>query len=236
MEQLKKQHILLVEDDTSLGYLLMENLQAKDFEVKLVVDGKEAIDYIRREPKMDLCILDVMLPEQDGFSVASYLRAQRPEVPFLFLTARNQELDRFHGFELGAEDYLAKPFSFKELYYRIQVIMRRRIAAVQSLGVVSIGELSLDPNLRMLRIGEVERKLSQRESELLYLLLKHQGKYLPRQDILKQLWGRDDDFTAKSMDVFLTRLRKLVRDVPGLEIENLYGVGYRVKVVDSLIR
>jgi DNA-binding response OmpR family regulator len=231
MEQHKKQHILLVEDDVSLGYLLMENLQAKDFEVKLVVDGKEAIDYIKREPKMDLCILDVMLPEQDGFSVASFLRAQQPEVPFLFLTARNQEMDRFHGFEIGAEDYIAKPFSFKELYYRIQVVMRRKVAAVRTLDVVSLGELTLDPNLRMLSMGDVQRKLSQRESELLYMLLKYQGNYLPRQDILKQLWGRDDDFTAKSMDVFLTRLRKLIKDVPGLEIENLYGVGYRIHAV-----
>ena len=222
--------LLLVEDDINLGYLLMENLHAKGYEVKLAATGAEGISALRSR-KFDLCLLDVMLPEEDGFSVAVYLRKAHPEVPFLFLTARAQETDRLHGFETGAEDYIVKPFSFKELHYRLQVILRRnRTAPVpEQESRLIIGETVLLSQLRTLVIQGRERKLSQREAELLQLLLQHKGSYVSRSEILKRLWGRDDYFTAKSMDVYITRVRKLIKEDPNLEIENLYGTGYRIR-------
>jgi DNA-binding response OmpR family regulator len=160
-----------------------------------------------------------MLPEEDGFSVASHLRKIQPQLPFIFLTSRAQEADRLRGFELGADDYVLKPFSFKELYYRLQVALRRnarQATAPEEIQEYSLGSTRLRFNDRILAIQGAERKLSQREAGLLQMLLQHQGQYVSRSEILKKLWGRDDYFTAKSMDVYLTRVRKLIKEDPSI--------------------
>ena len=225
-----KINILVVEDDLNLGFLIKENLQDKGFETMIATNGINAMNAIHNIP-FDLCILDVMLPEEDGFMVATRLREKYPEIPFVFLTARSNENDKLTGFELGAEDYILKPFSFKELLYRIKVVLRRQAKTPQEAGKIDILTMSdtvLDSIQRVLEVKGNIRKISNRENDLLCILLQNKGNYISRSEILKQIWGRDDYFTAKSMDVFLTRLRKLLKDDDKLEIENLYGTGYRI--------
>lgn len=227
-----KPHILLAEDDVNLSYLVIENLAAKGFEITHVQDGTAGIDAIGKDT-FDLCIFDVMMPGVDGFSLAKTLVSHNKKIPFLFLTARGMEGDKLLGFEIGADDYITKPFSFKELFARIQVILRRKTtASTPGNELLELGNLSLKPDLRMLRILDTERKLSQRESELLAILLRNAGTYVPRAEILKYVWGNDDYFTTKSMDVYVTRLRKLLKEGSGIEIENLYGSGYRVRLTE----
>lgn len=222
-------HILLAEDDTNLGYLLIENLQAKGMSVTLAKTGAEAINLIA-ERQFDLCIFDIMLPDADGFMLADNLRKQST-TPFIFLTARALENDKLHGFEAGADDYILKPFSFKELYYRIMVVLRRqqRDTAILTEDIpIYLGSIRLQPLQRMLSVAGKEKKLSQREAGILHILLQQPGTYVNRSEILKKVWGNDDYFTAKSMDVYITRIRKLLKEDDNVEIENLYGTGYRI--------
>jgi len=223
--------VLLVEDDVNLGFLLQENLSAKGFDVVLARSGKQGMEYAA-SGGIDICILDIMLPETDGFKVAEKLKQDNRNLPIIFLTARAQEKDKVHGFELGADDYVTKPFSFKELYCRILAILRRvSIIGPSTTGdeALSIGSLVLYPAQRMLCMNGQQRKLSQREAGLLQMLLQHTGHYVNRSEILKKVWGNDDYFTAKSMDVYITRIRKLIKEDPSLEVENLYGTGYRIR-------
>lgn len=226
----RKIHILLVEDDVNLGYLMVENLQAKGMTVTLAKTGKEGIDAITQN-KFDLCILDIMLPETDGFTIGARLKALHPNIPFIFLSARMQEADRLHGFETGADDYITKPFSFKELYYRIMVILKRMNITIEQSEPeqISVGDVTLNTQDRILNVNGYEKKLSRREADVLSRLMQNAGMYVSRSEILKQVWGNDDYFTAKSMDVYITRIRKLLKEAPSLEIENLYGSGYRIK-------
>jgi DNA-binding response OmpR family regulator len=230
----EKIHILLVEDDVNLGYLLVENLHAKGIDVTLAKTGREGIEAIMKGG-FDLCILDVMLPEIDGFKLAARLRSLHPSIPFIFLSARMLEADRINGFETGADDYVTKPFSFKELFYRILVILKRRNIAILPADPmqVSAGNAVLNTKERILSVNGVAKKLSRREADVLSKLMQQPGKYVSRSEILKQVWGNDDYFTAKSMDVYLTRIRKLLKDDPSLEIENLYGSGYRIRTNES---
>lgn len=232
MERPKSTYILLVEDDVNLGYLLRENLADNGFIATIAPTGQRGVEAFR-QARYDLCIFDVMLPGEDGFVVAEQLRAYSPETPFLFLTARIAEADRIHGFELGADDYVVKPFSFKELLLRIQVILRRHrqdgIAGRPPL--LRLGSTELDVGERTLHSdGGRGRRLSQRETELLQILFEHAGAYVSRSIILRRLWGREDAYTARSMDVYLWRVRKIIKDDTRLEIENLYGTGYRIRL------
>lgn len=229
MKPIENSSILLVEDDINLSYLLLENLRGKDFDVTLRQDGREALDAVKNA-RFDLCLIDVMLPEVDGFSVADALRRHAPGTPFIFLTARAQEQDKLHGFNLGADDYITKPFSFKELYCRMMVALRRKVNTDMPAEehTIEAAALSLNIAQRMLTINGISKKLSYREAGLLQVLLEHKGRFVNRSEILKRIWGNDDYFTAKSMDVYLTRIRKLLKDAPDLEIENLYGTGYRI--------
>ncbi|HXS35686.1 MAG TPA: response regulator transcription factor [Flavipsychrobacter sp.] len=232
MEQTRKAlNILVVEDDINLGYLIVENLKTKGFEVSLAKNGREGLRCIM-EKQYDLCIFDVMLPEIDGFYLAERLR-KVSNTPFIFLTARTQEKDKVKGFETGADDYITKPFSFKELYYRILVALRRADTVPKNIeeDAISIGTITLYPAVRILSINGQQRKLSQREAGLMYMLLQHNGSYVNRSEILKKVWGNDDYFTAKSMDVYITRIRKLLKDDPTIEVENLYGTGYRIRQI-----
>jgi DNA-binding response OmpR family regulator len=222
--------ILLVEDDTSLGYLLVENLTSEGFDVELCATGKDAMKAVSSR-KFDLCILDIMMPEVDGFSIAKELKSKSPATPFIFLTARIAEKDKLYGFQIGADDYVTKPFSFKELFCRISVILRRiNLSKDHSPAkeILSFGNSCLDISKRTLTINGTTRKLSQRETDVLVILLKNKGNYISRDQILTDVWGRSDYFTARSMDVYITRIRKVVKDDPTIEIENLYGTGYRI--------
>jgi DNA-binding response OmpR family regulator len=199
--------------------------------VQLEETGNKALKAIEKGGYA-LCILDVMLPEIDGYKLAAKLRQKHPAIPFLFLTARSLEHDRLHGFEIGADDYIVKPFGFKELFYRINVIMRRHTYGSHVMStenkVLEFSNLSFDVSQRTLFINGNARKLSQREGGILQKLLQHNGSYVTRSEILLSVWGNDDYFTAKSMDVYITRLRKILKDDPDVEIENLYGTGYRI--------
>lgn len=230
----EKIHILLVEDDVNLGYLIVENLQAKGVEVTLAKTGKEGMNAIQNST-FDLCILDIMLPEIDGLKLGARLKALHPATPFIYLSARMQEADRIGGFETGADDYVTKPFSFKELYYRIMVILKRSNILVQTneTDPIMLGNTVLNTQNRTLYINGLEKKLSRREADVLAKLMHHAGKYVSRSDMLKQVWGNDDYFSAKSMDVYITRIRKLLKDEPSLGIENLYGSGYRIRIFDT---
>ncbi|MCW3127472.1 MAG: two component transcriptional regulator, winged helix family [Bacteroidetes bacterium] len=231
----ENKHILLAEDDVNLGYLMAENLKAKGFEVTLAKNGHEALAAISGR-KFALCILDVMMAGLDGFSVAIHIRQQYPSVPFIFVTARLTEQDKLRGFETGADDYITKPFSFKELYCRILVVLRRGGTGYTNVPVessVSIGQIVLFPSERLLEVNGRSKKLSQRESAILHLLMRQSGMYISRSEILQKIWGTDDYFTAKSMDVYITRIRKLLKDANAIEVENLYGVGYRIKALNE---
>lgn len=198
--QNKTQQILIIEDDINLGYLLKENLESKGFDVLLEDTGSKAIKAIDKGG-FCLCILDVMLPEIDGYKLAGRLKQKHPGIPFLFLTARVLEHDRLHGFEIGADDYVVKPFGFKELFYRINVILRRHSPAEQvpvENKVIEFSKLSFNISQRTLVINGSARKLSQREGGILQKLLQHTGTYVTRSEILLSVWGNDDYFTAKS--------------------------------------
>jgi DNA-binding response OmpR family regulator len=234
MEETKKApRILLLEDDINLGYLLLENLSAKGFDVSLKQNGAAALESIGQQ-QYDLCIIDIMLPGADGFSVAGTLRKESAGTPFIFLTALLQEQNKIKGFELGADDYITKPFSFKELYYRILVALRRRQMPGKNDEdyLIEAANIQLHPGSRVLTIGGQQKKLSLREAGLLQILLEHKGRYVTRSEILKRIWGNDDYFTGKSLDVYITRIRKLIKDTSTLEIENLYGMGYRIREVE----
>lgn len=222
-------HILLVEDDLNLGFLMAENLDAKGIKVTHAKTGKEALDAIAKGG-FDLCILDIMLPEIDGFVLATRLRSSHPFIPFIFVSARLQDADKINGFELGADDYITKPFSFKELYYRIMVILKRvnNNPYYQEPEEILMANLKLNNRERILTINGIEKKLSRRETELLSKLMQNWDSYITRSEILKQIWGTDDFFTAKSMDVYLNRIRKLLKEDPSVVIENLYGSGYKI--------
>ncbi len=228
-------HILLAEDDVNLSYLMVENLEAKGIKVTLAKTGKEGLAAIAR-CRFDLCIFDIMLPETDGLKLGEKLRSSHPATPFIFVTARMQEADKLSGFEAGADDYITKPFSFKELYYRIMVILKRMNLSVkpQEPEMVTVGDLVLYPHKRLLYVNGAEKKLSRREADVLSKLMQQAGNYVSRSEILKHVWGTDDYFAAKSMDVYITRIRKLLKDEPSLEIENLYGTGYRIRFNETV--
>ena len=234
----KKPYLLIIEDDINLGYLLKENLQSKGFEVQLEDAGNKGLKAIEKGG-FDLCILDVMLPEVDGYKLATKLKQKHPAIPFLFLTARVLEHDKLHGFEIGADDYIVKPFGFKELYYRINVILRRHsktdIIHELETKVLEFSKLSFNISQRTLMINGNARKLSQREGGILQKLLQHTGSYVTRSEILLSVWGNDDYFTAKSMEVYITSLRKILKDDPSIEIENLYGTGYRIVAYERTV-
>lgn len=226
--------ILLVEDDLNLSYLLRENLTSKGFSVTLATTGEHGLQLIQNN-EFDICIFDVMLPEVDGFSLARQFKKLCGNRPFIFLTARVLEKDKIEGFEIGADDYVVKPFSFKELYFRISAILRRTTGNLAGAdAVLEIGKHKFHPDQRILKTGKEEKKLSQREAGLLEVLIKNRDNYVTRSQILKTVWGNDDYFTGKSMEVYITKLRKLLKDDPQIEIENLYGTGYRIKYNEPL--
>lgn len=221
--------ILYVEDDETLNFITRDHLELQGYEVSQCTDGQEALRLFK-EGDYDLCVLDVMLPELDGFELAREIRKRDKAVPILFVTAKSLKEDRIEGLKLGADDYITKPFSMEELLLRIEVFLRRRNLTSQHQGeVLHIGECTLDyPNLTLAVNGE-EHTLTQREADLLRLFARHKNQVLKRSDILLQVWGEDDYFLGRSLDVFISRLRKYLKPDKGVTLENVHGVGFKLK-------
>ena len=224
----EKVRILLCEDDENLGMLLREYLQTKGYYCDLQPDGEAGYKSFSRN-KFDLCVLDVMMPKKDGFALAAYIRAINSEVPIIFLTAKSMKEDILQGFKLGADDYLSKPFSMEELLYRIESILRR-VRGKKSKDVVTyqIGGFTFDAQKQTLIFEGEIKKLTTKESELLNLLAANANNILERNFALKTIWVDDNYFNARSMDVYITKLRKLLKDDQNVAIINIHGKGYKL--------
>jgi two-component system, OmpR family, response regulator len=228
---MKKNKILLVEDDVNFGAVMKDYLVMNNYQVVLCPDGKKGWSRFTNE-KFDLCILDVMMPEKDGFSLAHDIRSINPSVPIIFLTARNMKQDLLAGYETGADDYITKPFDSEILLLKLKVLLKRT-----SDGIVSstqdefnIAGYHFNYRLRELTLKGKSQKLSPKEAELLKLLCMHMNDVLPREVALKSIWGEENYFTARSMDVFITKIRKYLKDDPAVEIINIHGNGFRIVV------
>lgn len=226
-------NILLVEDDQNLGNILKEYLEMKGFNILLARDG-EAGFKAAKEQDYDLMILDVMLPKKDGFTLAKEIREKLAcPAPIIFLTAKGEKNDKLAGFSAGADDYLTKPFSMEELLARIKAILRRtkgNTTPASTMPNFTFGNFEFDCNYQLLKNKDEEHKLSTKESELLKMLLQHQNQVLPRDKALKTIWHDSDYFTARSMDVYITKLRKYLKSDPRVQIINVHGKGYRLLV------
>jgi two-component system, OmpR family, response regulator len=224
----EKVKILLCEDDENLGMLLREYLITKGYDVDLQPDGEAGYKAFARN-KYDLCVLDVMMPKKDGFALAADIRAMNTEVPIVFLTAKSMKEDILQGFKLGADDYLSKPFSMEELLYRIESIMRR-VKGKKAKDVVTyqLGGFTFDAQKQLLTFEGETKKLTTKESELLNLLAANANNILERNFALKTIWVDDNYFNARSMDVYITKLRKLLKSDSNVAIINIHGKGYKL--------
>jgi DNA-binding response OmpR family regulator len=222
--------ILFVEDDANLGLLLKENLTNKGFDTIWCRNGSEAFARFKTDT-FNLCLLDVMLPVTDGFTLAKQIRTVNATVPIIFLTARGMHEDKVKGFEFGCDDYVTKPFNTQELCLRINAVLKRlRNADALQQKIFQFGKFEFDHTKMILYIDGETRKLSSKESDLLYILVANQNEFVPRNIILEKIWGNDDYFSAKSMDVYISKIRKLIKDDPSVEILNAYGIGFKMIV------
>jgi DNA-binding response OmpR family regulator len=224
-----KPPVLLAEDDPNLGELLQDYLNAKGFDVSLAINGEEAFDLFCSK-KFDICILDVMMPKKDGFSVAKDIRLHNDHIPILFLTAKAMKEDTLKGFEVGGDDYLTKPFLMEELLLRIKAILKR--SSGQSVKEMkdhyTIGKYTLDMSRRELTLEGIATKLTTKEAALLGLFSQHANQAVSRTYALKMIWGDDSYFNARSMDVYITKLRKYLKGDPKVKILNLHGEGFKL--------
>ena len=220
--------ILLCEDDENLGMLLREYLQAKGYEAVLCPDGETGYREFQKT-KFDICVLDVMMPKKDGFSLAQDIRQQNAELPIIFLTAKTLKEDILEGFKIGADDYITKPFSMEELVMRIEAILRRvKGKKTRENTIYHIGRFTFDTQKQLLSIGDKQTKLTTKENELLALLCAHANEILQRDYALKTIWIDDNYFNARSMDVYITKLRKHLKEDDQIEIINIHGRGYKL--------
>jgi DNA-binding response OmpR family regulator len=227
-----KATILLVEDDQNLGFVIQDALKRKGYTVHLCRDGKEGLHKFNEQP-YDLCVLDVMLPHKDGFSLAEDIRTVNALVPIVFLTAKSQTEDRIAGFKAGGDDYLTKPFSHEELILRIEAILRRTHGKAddpRDRDRFELGAFTFDHRNLVLSHPDEERKLTKKEAEVLRLLCMHQDQVLPRELVLNMVWGDDTYFLGRSLDVFISRLRKYLKADPSIQIVNVHGVGFKLVV------
>ena len=220
--------VLLCEDDENLGMLLREYLQAKEYDVDLMPDGEEGAKAFA-ENRYDLCILDVMMPQKDGFTLAQEIRHLNSRVPIIFLTAKTLKEDVLAGFKIGADDYMTKPFSMEELLFRIEAILRRTSNKKNKVGNnYKFGRYEFDTQKQTITIDGVSSRLTTKESELLGLLAQNMNNVLERNFALKAIWVEDNYFNARSMDVYITKLRKKLADDPDVQILNVHGRGYKL--------
>ena len=228
-----KADILLLEDDPNLGQVVKEHLEMNGYRVTLCVDGESGLET-SEDNQFDLCLVDIMLPKLDGFRFAEQFRVMRPDTPFIFLTARSLKEDRIRGFKTGCDDYITKPFSVEELLLRIEAVLRRtgRETASHDQSPFSLGSFSFDYTRSILSRGEHHQRLTPREADLLRLLCKYANRTLPREVALREIWGSDGYFNGRSMDVYISRLRRYLKDDPAIEIMGIHGQGFRL-VIDS---
>lgn len=225
--------ILLCEDDENLGMLLREYLEAKGYQTELCPDGDAGYRAFMQH-RFDICVLDVMMPKRDGFTLAKDIRQSNSEIPIVFLTAKTLKEDILEGFKIGADDYLTKPFSMEELTLRIEAILRRiKGKKTRNRNSYVIGSFTFDTQKQLLTREGNQTKLTTKESELLSLLCAHQNDILQRDFALKTIWIDDNYFNARSMDVYITKLRKHLREDPNVEIINIHGKGYKLIVPDA---
>ena len=225
----KKTKILLVEDDENMGYLVKDYLEMTGFDVTLVSDGA-AVMPVFRGGKFHICILDVMLPHKDGFDIATEMRSLDTATPIIFLTAKNVKEDRLRGFRIGADDYVTKPFSIEELHLRIEAVLKRTLALPTRADVqhlMKFGNTIFNTANQTLNTEGVETPLTFREAKMLQLFCQHKNKLLERDFILKMVWGDEVIIVGRSIDVFVSRLRKLLKDNPSVKFTNVHSVGYR---------
>lgn len=229
----KNHHIFLVEDDLSFGAVLKSYLEINDYLVTWVDDGKYVLDKFR-SGKYHICILDVMLPNVDGFTIGSQIRSIDKDIPMVFLTAKALKEDILKGYNLGADDYITKPFDTEVLLCKISAIIKRQTTNIVSEETIfTVGSYRFDSKLRQIQLEDAIQKLSPKESDLLKLLCQNKNELLPRETALRKIWGDDGYFTARSMDVFVTKLRKYLSDDPNIEIKNIHGSGFFLEEKES---
>jgi DNA-binding response OmpR family regulator len=222
--------ILLVEDDPNLGFVIHDNLTLKGYDVTLCKDGEEG-EITFKSNTFHLCIFDVMLPKKDGFALAASIRERNKEIPIIFLTAKSMMEDKLAGFKTGADDYITKPFSLDELLCRIEVFLRRSTEVEKPYEkTFQLGQFKFDAYNLTLKNEASEKTLTQKEAEVLKLLYHNRDRVLKREEILTQVWGNDDYFMGRSMDVFISKLRKYLKDDPQIQIVNYHGVGFKLEV------
>ena len=231
-EKIENARIMLCEDDENLGMLLREYLEAKNYNVDLCVDGEAGFNAYQTN-KYDLCILDVMMPKMDGFTLAYKIREMNADVPFMFLTAKTMKDDVKQGFELGADDYITKPFSMEEVVFRIEAILRRVKGKKNTKSsIFQIGKFACDSKKQTLSYDNIVEKLTTKESDLLKLLASKQNELLQRDYALRAIWVDNNYYNARSMDVYITKLRKLLKADPNVELLNVHGKGYKLVVTE----
>ena len=230
-----KAKILYVEDDDSLSFITKDQLEMESYDVTHSANGKDAWSIFKKG-EFDLCLLDVMLPQMDGFELAKKIRAVSKHVPIIFLTAKTMVEDKMEGFLLGGDDYVTKPYSFEELKMRIDVFLRRRkIIEEAPKEAIIIGKYNFDYANLDLSINGTSKGLTQREADILYYLAARPNQVIRRSDILEDIWGKDDYFYGRSLDVFISRLRKYLNEDPEITIENVHSVGFKLNFPDGKI-
>lgn len=222
--------VLLAEDDRNLGNILKNYLDAKGYSTSLCINGQEAIDIFEKND-LDFCILDIMMPVKDGFEVAKEIRLRNKKIPILFLTAKSMQEDKLKGFEVGADDYITKPFSMEELLVRMQAILRRTDDSAKNMtneNIFRVGQYTFDFNRQTLSIHDKEQKLTSKEAGLLQLLCTNANDVLDRSIALNKVWNDDSYFNARSMDVYIVKLRKYLKEDPSVELINVHGIGFKL--------
>jgi len=228
-----KKHILLAEDDIDFGHILKQYLEIYEYQVTLAADGKQALEIFAKRT-FDICVLDVMMPKMDGFTLAEKMVQIYPEIPFVFLTARKMKEDKLKGLKLGADDYIVKPFEADELVLRLQNILKRTVKTRESTiekQLIIVGKYHFNTHRLELKIGDKMQQLTEKEGALIRYLYNHKNQLLKREEILQSVWKNDDFFSGRSMDVFISRLRKYFKEDPAISIESIRGIGLEFKVL-----
>ncbi|HZH88598.1 MAG TPA: response regulator transcription factor [Chitinophagaceae bacterium] len=228
-----KAKVLLVEDDSSLAFLIKDSLEENGYEVFYGSDGVEGYQLFMKH-NVDICLLDVMMPKRDGITLAGQIRKKNGKVPILFLTAKTMDEDRIAGFKAGGDDYITKPFNMEELLLRIKVFLKHTQDNTEDEQVIfQLGNVTFDSQNLVLREGEKEIQLTQKESDLLRYLCLNANTVVKRDDVLMNVWGKDDYFLGRSMDVFMTKIRKYIKDIEGVELQTIHGVGFKMVVEEE---
>jgi DNA-binding response OmpR family regulator len=231
----KKARLLYAEDDETLSFVTIDNLELRGYRVDHCPDGASAMDKFS-SAAYDLCILDVMLPSMDGFSLARFIRQKNAHIPIIFLTARSSREDKIHGLTIGGDDYITKPYSIEELALKIEIFLKRSRILVPDTTMnemIMIGKFSFEPGNQLLTYGGQRFPMTHKESGLLYILVRSQGSVIKREEMLMKVWGNDHFYSSRSLDVFISRLRKLLASDPCLKIENIHNVGYRLLITND---